>query len=280
VEAAGTALVTGAGRGLGRAVALELAAAGFDVVATLRDPAAAPDLEARAAARGGRLRRERLDVAAPGRFRPPDGLRVLVNNAGVESDYLPVEHLPLAAWRRVFETNLFGLVEITRRAIPSLRASGGGVICNVTSASNLAPVPFFAAYRASKAAVAALGESLRAELAPFGVRVLEVVPGPLATDLLAGSARPDEAAAHAAYRPMALRAEARRRDALASATPAEEAARRMLAAILDDAAPLRVACDPLAAALLEGWRAARDEDWMRGMLGAWLPGEEDPSDEP
>ena len=79
--------------------------------------------------------------------------------------------------RELFETNVFGLVEVTRRALPALRASGGGVICNVTSCSVLAPMPLFAAYRASKAAVGAFGESLRVEVAPAGIRVLEVMPG-------------------------------------------------------------------------------------------------------
>jgi deazaflavin-dependent oxidoreductase (nitroreductase family) len=100
-----------------------------------------------------------------------------VNNAGVDTAYLPVEHAPLALWREMFETNLFGVVEVVRRAVPSLRAAGGGVVCNITSCSYLVGVPFYAAYRASKAAVGALGESLRAELAPFGIRVLEVMPG-------------------------------------------------------------------------------------------------------
>ena len=104
---------------------------------------------------------------APRRHRPvdialPDGLRVLVNNAGVESDNLPLEFMPLESWRRLFETNVFGLVEVTQARGPDhARAAGGGVICNVTSSSTLAPVPFLGTYRASKAAVSAIGESLR-----------------------------------------------------------------------------------------------------------------------
>ena len=62
------------------------------------------------------LRVATLDVTRPDTIEIPDGLRVLVNNAGVDADYLPVEHAPLSLWREIFETNLFGLLEVTRRA--------------------------------------------------------------------------------------------------------------------------------------------------------------------
>jgi NAD(P)-dependent dehydrogenase (short-subunit alcohol dehydrogenase family) len=250
VKPEGIALVTGAARGLGRALALELAARGFEVLATMREVAAGADLVAEAGAAASRIRVAALDVTRPGTFVPPEGLRVLVNNAGVETAYLPVEHAPAEAWRSVFETNVFGLVELTRRAIPALRRAGGGAIVNVTSASLLFPMPFYAAYRASKAAVAALGESLAAELRPFGIRVIEVLPGPIETDLLAGSDRAPEAAAHAGYQSLARWAHAARRGMSGRTTPAPEAARRIVDALLDDASPLRVACDDVGAALL------------------------------
>jgi len=266
--AEGIALVTGAGRGLGRAVALELARRGFEVVATARRPEALADLPGEAPS--GRLRVEALDVTRPDTLRLPDGLRVLVNNAGVEPEYLPVEHTPEATWREIFETNVFGLVEVTRRAIPVLRASGGGVVCNVTSSSLLGPVPFYAAYRASKAAVSALGESLRAELAPFGIRVLEILPGPIATDMLARSDRLPEAARWPEYRAMAERLQAGRQQSAALTTSAPDAARAIADAILDPDAPLRVGCDPLARGLLDGWRAQGDEAFQRAMLPAFV----------
>jgi NAD(P)-dependent dehydrogenase (short-subunit alcohol dehydrogenase family) len=266
MKASGVALVTGASRGIGRAVALELAARGFDVIATMRDPHAGADLPAEAAARGGRLRVAALDVDRPATIAIPDGLRVLVNNAGVECATLPVEAQPADDWRRVFETNVFGLVEVTRRAIPALRAAGGGVVCNVTSASLLAPVPFYAVYRASKAAVAALNESLRAELAPLGVRVLEVLPGPIDTDMLAGSERTPEACALPEYRPVAEALHAGRMALADAVTPPTEAARRIADAILDDDAPLRVACDPLGEAMLAGADAAGAESRMAAFV--------------
>jgi NAD(P)-dependent dehydrogenase (short-subunit alcohol dehydrogenase family) len=259
MDAKGVAVVTGASRGIGRAVAVELARAGFDVVATMRDPAAGAGLAEEAAGAPGTVTVAALDVTRPETIDLPGELRVLVNNAGTERDYLPVEAAPMSQWREVFETNVFGLVEVTRRAIPLLRANGGGVICNVTSSSVLTGVPFYAVYRASKAAVQALGETLAAELAPFGIRVIEVLPGPVDTDMLATSARLPEAHAVAGYEAMAEAMYAGRMaipDELVA--PAAQAAAAIRAAILADGGPLRWACDTLGGQLLEQWRAGPD----------------------
>jgi len=268
VEPTGIAVVTGASRGIGRAVALELAARGFDVVATMRNVEDGKDLAEEAS---GSLRVQRLDVTDPATIDLPAGLRVLVNNAGIEREYLPVETASVAMWREMFDTNLFGLLEVTQRAIPLLRASGGGVLWNVTSSSILAPMPFYAAYRASKAAVSALGESLRTEVAPFGIRVVEIMPGPIATDMLAGSGRPYEARDVAPYRALAEHA-MRTRDAINGLeTSTADAARAIADAILDDDGPLRYGCDPMSVGLLDGWRASSDEQFMQGMLRHFTP---------
>jgi NAD(P)-dependent dehydrogenase (short-subunit alcohol dehydrogenase family) len=266
VKAEGIALVTGAGRGLGAAVARELAARGFDVVAGVRRPEAGGPQAPGAAA--GSLRVAALDVTRPETIEVPEGLRVLVNNAGVDAAYLPVEHAPEALWRELFETNLFGLLEVTRRALPVLRASGGGVVCNVTSAALFTAVPFYAAYRASKAAVSALGESLAAEVAGFGIRVVEVAPGPIATQMLAASDRLPEAARHAGYEHLSEWLLRGRRGASALTATPEHAAARIADAILDDDAPLRNACDPLGDAQLEAWRSTPDQDLLRAILAA------------
>jgi NAD(P)-dependent dehydrogenase (short-subunit alcohol dehydrogenase family) len=263
MKAEGTAVVTGASRGIGRAVAIELADRGFDVVATMRNLDDAGELGDH-----NRVRVARVDVTEPASIGLPDGLRVLVNNAGVEADYLPIEHAPIDMWRTIFETNVFGLIEVTRRAVPLMRAAGGGVIANVTSSSLLAPMPFYAAYRASKAAVGALGESLRAEVAQFGIRVIEIMPGPIATDMLAASARMPEAASFAEYRDLAERVFTMRHGVDGSVTSPADAARAIADAIFDDDGPLRYGCDPLAAGMLDAWRQTTDEAFMRGMLTA------------
>jgi len=179
--------------------------------------------------------------------------------------------MPADAWRAIYETNVFGLVAVTRHAIPALRDSGGGVICNVTSSSVLAPVPFLGAYRSSKAAVSAIGESLMAEVAKWGIRVLEVMPGPIETDMLLTSDKPAAAIEHERYAAQAERLWESRQHIRAMYTPAAEAARRIADAILDDDAPLRVGCDDLSEGMLEGWRrAGSDEAWLRPMLAGFL----------
>ncbi|HEX6310991.1 MAG TPA: SDR family NAD(P)-dependent oxidoreductase [Acidimicrobiia bacterium] len=267
MNAEGVAVVTGASRGIGRAVALELAARGFDTVATMRNPGAGAALADEAS---GTLRVAALDVTLPETIELPEGLRVLVNNAGVERPHLPFEATPMDVWREMFETNVFGLIEVTRRAIPLMRAAGGGVLCNVTSSSLFAPVPFYGPYRSSKAAVSAIGESLRAELAPFGIRLLEIVPGPIDTDMLRGSAEPPEALRYEEYRSMAERAHEGRLNVGEMITSAGAAAVAIVDAVLDDDAPLRVGCDPLGIGLLDAWRSQGDERLMRGMLATWV----------
>jgi NAD(P)-dependent dehydrogenase (short-subunit alcohol dehydrogenase family) len=244
-------------------VATELAGRGFEVLATMRNPEDGAGLDG--------VRVAHLDVTHYDSIELPAGLRVLVNNAGIERQYLPLEAAPDAMWREIFETNVFGLAETTRRAIPLIRASGGGVICNVTSSSLLAPMPFYGAYRASKAAVSALSESLRAELAPFGIRVVEILPGPIATDMYASSERPPEAIEHAPYRPLAQRVFDLRQPLTGQATPVVDAARAIVDAIMDEGGPMRYGCDPLSDGMLEAWRSSTDEEFMSGMLGAFLP---------
>jgi NAD(P)-dependent dehydrogenase (short-subunit alcohol dehydrogenase family) len=271
MEPAGTAAVTGASRGIGRAIALELARRGFDVVATMRDPAAGAGMSDEAAEADGRLRVQALDVTRPDTVRLPDGLRVLVNNAGVEREHLPVEETPLEWWRDMFETNVFGLVEVTRRAIPLVRAAGGGVICNIGSSSVLAPVPFYAAYRASKAAVSAFSETLRAELAPQGIRVVEIMPGPVDSDMLRHSQQTMVAPAGEPYRAVADHMNASKSMVASMIQPAGDAARLIVDAILDDDGPMRYGCDPMSTGMIDAWRRASDEEMMRGMLEQLVP---------
>ncbi|MEE2768039.1 MAG: SDR family NAD(P)-dependent oxidoreductase [Actinomycetota bacterium] len=253
MEACGVALVTGASRGIGRAVAIDLAEAGFDVVASMRNPDEGADLSDLVQAGSGSVIVTHLDMDDPSTMEIPEGLKVLVNNAGIERQYLPVEEASIDEWRAVFETNLFGLVELTRRAIPEMRKQGGAVICNVTSSSILAAVPFYSIYRASKAAVSAMGESLRCEVADFGIRVVEVMPGPVDTDMLARSDRVPEAVDSDGYREMAEAAYAARKGVAGMVIPAPVAANRIRSIILDDAAPLKSGVDDLSVGLLKAW---------------------------
>ena len=148
-------------------VALELARRGFDTVAAMRNPddGAGPGRPPAS----GRISVVRMDVTDPDSYRLPDDLRVLVNNAGVDSDYLPVEHgEPGRLATAVRDQRVRAGRPSPKRPYRSCGPTGPAVVCNISSSSILASVPFYSAYRATKAAVSAFGESLRVEVAPFG----------------------------------------------------------------------------------------------------------------
>ncbi len=257
MQVAGSALVTGASRGIGRAIALELANRGFVTVAAMRNPEHGAGLGESTA---GSLSLARMDVTDPRSIDIPRDLRVLVNNAGVDSEYLPVEHSDIADWRHLFETNVLGTVSVTAAAIPALRANQPAVVCNITSSSILASVPFYAAYRATKAAVSALGDTLRVELAPFGIRVVEILPGPIDTDMFRLSTGEQVSSRYDLYRRMSeVAAELRREHADPMVSSPADAASLVVDAILDDSGPMRYGCDPLSIGFLELWRQSDDE---------------------
>ena len=262
--AGGTALVTGANRGIGRATAIELARRGFDVLAGCRDVDACPPFDEPT------ITPFHVDVTALESFEAPPDLRVLVNNAGVRLDYLPVEESPLDQWRDTFEANVFGLAELCRLCIPALRANCPSVLANVSSSAILLPLPFFAVYRSSKAAVSAMTDTLRIELAPFGIRVVEVLPGPIDTDMLRSGVmtRPPDALQFPAYEPMASRSMANGSVPLVPTAP-EDAAVDIVDAIVGDGGPLRYGIDPVSKAHLERWRENSDETVLAEMLGVF-----------
>jgi NAD(P)-dependent dehydrogenase (short-subunit alcohol dehydrogenase family) len=180
----GHILITGCSRGIGLAAALELARAGHNVEATMRDPARSPELAGIAAREGLPLTVRTMDVDSDESVRgcfaavyeSAGALDALVNNAGVER-HAPIEELPLEEIRAVMETNYFGAIRCMQAVIPSMRERGSGCIVNVTSvAGRIASSPL-GAYAASKHALEALSEALAQEMKPFGVRVAIVEPG-------------------------------------------------------------------------------------------------------
>jgi NAD(P)-dependent dehydrogenase (short-subunit alcohol dehydrogenase family) len=191
------ALVTGATRGLGRAIAEALASAGAAVAVTGRDAIdaerAAGEL---AAACGARVQGFGADVrvaaevdALPGRGADAlGGLGILINNAGVTARG-GFEELTPEQWSDVLETNLTGVWRCCRAAAPALRASGHGRIVNVSSMLGAVGKAGRSAYSASKGGVTALTRALAVELAPDGVTVNAICPGPFQTDLADAGAR-------------------------------------------------------------------------------------------
>ena len=182
-----TILITGASSGIGRDAALALARAGHHVIAAARR---LPALEAlRTVAPSITPLRLDLDdpasiadaVAEIERLTEGRGLDALVNNAGFATAGALAE-LPDRELRAQFETNVFGLMTLTRSVLPAMLARGEGRIVNVSSVSGRIPAPILGAYHASKYALEALSDALRMELAPFGVRVAIVEPGTIRTE--------------------------------------------------------------------------------------------------
>ena len=192
-----SAVVTGAAKGIGFAVAQHLAGAGAKVVISDIDEAgakAAAEQIPGAVAVGCDVRDEdqvkSLVNQAVAKF---GGLHLMVPNAGI-GVVNPILETDLAAWRAVTSINLDGVFLCLRYAAPAIIASGGGAIVPVASVTALAGTPLIASYAASKAAVVNLTKTAAVELGPLGVRVNCVLPGFVGTDLVNDRAPEFEAA--------------------------------------------------------------------------------------
>ncbi len=177
------ALVTGASSGIGEAIALRLLDDGWTVYGAARRT---DRLAAVADAGGHALALDVTDdaamaatvatvVAAEGR------IDALVNNAGYGS-YGAVEDVPLDEARRQFEVNVFGLARMCQLVLPHMRAAGSGHIVNISSMGGRIFTPMGGWYHATKHAVEGLSDALRLEVAPFGIRVVVVQPGAIASE--------------------------------------------------------------------------------------------------
>jgi NADP-dependent 3-hydroxy acid dehydrogenase YdfG len=177
-----TAVVTGASSGIGAATARSLAAAGFRVICAARRT---DRIEALAAEIGGTAvacdvtsEESVADLAAA----VGDRLDVLVNNAGGAFGASPVAEASSDDWRRMYEVNVIGLMQVTRALLPALVASGAGAILNVGSTAGRIAYEGGAGYTAAKHGTQVVTETLRLELFDQPVRVMEIAPGMVKTD--------------------------------------------------------------------------------------------------
>jgi len=171
-------LITGCSTGFGRATAVELKRRGYEVVATARRPEVLSDLDA-----DERLALDVTDDASVAAAVDLAGdVDVLVNNAGIGLGG-PVELVPVAEVRRLFETNVFGPLRMMQAVLPAMRARGAGTIVNVSSVSGRVAAPLSAFYAASKFALEALSEALHIEAGHFGIRTIVIEPGYFRTNI-------------------------------------------------------------------------------------------------
>ena len=268
------ALVTGCSSGIGRAVVPALAAQGLTVWATARRPESIDDLA------GPRVRTLALDVTddasmrdAVERVEAEHGhVDVLVNNAGYALQG-PVEETSMDDVRAQFETNVFGLVRLTQLVLPGMRAAGHGVVVNVGSMGGRFTFPGGAFYHASKHAVEAISDGLRLEVAPFGVHVVLVQPGPV-TSSFVDAAVDSVAVQDGAYATFSQDLVERYREAYDGSSSNLEISPDQVAAVIAKAATAehpraRYAVGLAAKALITSRRVLPDVAWDRVVRSMW-----------
>lgn len=255
-------LVTGSSRGLGRAIAEKVLAAGHALVATARRPEQLADLVERY---GDRVRTVALDVtdqaAAAAAVRTAveafGRLDVVVNNAGY-ADTAAVEDMTAEDFRAQIDANLFGVVNVTKAALPVLREQGSGHVVQVSSVGGRVTTPGLSAYQAAKFAVGGFSEVLAKEVAPLGIRVTVLEPGGMRTDWAGSSMTVHPVSAP--YEQTVGRVNAMRANLMGKAASDVAKVAEVLLTVVDlGEPPLRLLLGSDAVAVAAGVEAARAE---------------------
>lgn len=259
-------LITGTSKGIGYDAALQLARAGYDVIATMRNPDGS-DLGASAEAGSLPVTIRQLDVdddlSVAEVFSEFGDIDILVNNAGILSCEA-IEDESLQKFRAVMETNFFGAVKCCKAVVPAMRKRGSGCIINITSVAGLAAFAPDAAYSASKFALEAFTEILAQEVNAFGVRVALVEPGIITT--------PMTTTALPAYRSDTIYPQGRRIHAFFKNAAKEEAPPNLVSnkiqyIIESGTKRLRHPVGPDSLIFL-GWRAASTDEHLIDVFGS------------
>ncbi|TVQ46325.1 MAG: SDR family oxidoreductase [Gammaproteobacteria bacterium] len=258
-------LITGAGKGIGRATAIAFARAGHCVAAGIRNPDAATELAEIATRETLKISLETLDVdddlsvnGAIERLTASIGdIDVLVNNAGIER-VGAIEDLAMDDFKASMETNYLGAVRCIKAVLPAMREKQSGCIVNVTSITGRLANSPFSAYAASKFALEALSECLAQEVAPFGIRVAIVEPGIIDTGM---AERISTGASDSNY-PNRNRMAAMFRSSLKQPTPPSLVAEKIFEIAEGTTTQLRHLVGPDAAPFLAWRQAMSDEQWI------------------
>jgi NAD(P)-dependent dehydrogenase (short-subunit alcohol dehydrogenase family) len=280
MTASKTVLITGTSSGIGLAAAVAAARAGWEVVATMRDPGKAGHLLAEAGAVGaaGRIHVERLDVTDAASIESAvarvtaahGGLDAVVNNAGA-GVVGTIEIAGMDPVRAAMEVNYFGVVEVTRAAMPHLRASKGRLV-TVTSVGGVVGQPFNEAYCAAKFAVEGFMESLTSVAATVGVRVTVVEPGAVASEFVASQRLdvPALVAGAGPYGPALQSYIDRARQSFSNAQTAAEAATTVVDVLESEDPPFRVQTSEWARGFVGTKLADVDGSAVQAMVAQWV----------
>jgi NAD(P)-dependent dehydrogenase (short-subunit alcohol dehydrogenase family) len=261
-----TIVITGTSRGIGLATALELARAGHQVVATMRNPPRSPELGEQAAKEKLPVRIQAMDVdsdesvkQAFGQILAQGPVDVLVNNAGIER-VGAIEETPVTDFRTCMETNYFGAIRCIQAVMRPMRERGSGAIINVTSVAGKISVSPMGPYSASKFALEALSEALAQELKAFGVRVAIVEPGIIDTRM----ARNIEGLSGSKTYPQVRRIAALFEGTMtAGAGQPQVVARKIREIVESETWQLRHPVGPDAEPFLTWRRSMNDENWVQ-----------------
>lgn len=262
------AVVTGTSTGIGLATSLHLARNGYRVFAGMRNLAKADALRDAAAAEDLSVEVIEIDVtselstkSAFEAVRSAGPVDVLVNNAGI-GGASPLELTPEAEHRQIFETNYFGAVRCIQQVLPFMRERGRGAIANITSVEGVFATPNQIAYSASKFALECLGEALAHEICRFGVRVFNIEPGVIMTNIFENSAEATRYDKASPYQSLMRRNGKVFAAGFKQGTPPEEVAAAILQAITADDYKLRWPVGQDAVGMTQGRPRVSDEEFI------------------
>jgi len=263
-----TVLITGTSSGLGRAAARLFQSKGWNVVATMRNPARETELISL-----DRVLVTRLDVEDASSIGPAinagiarfGDIDVLVNNAGFGA-FGPLEVTPIQTIRRQFEVNVIGVLQTMQAILPHFRARRAGTLINITSTSGRMTLPFGSLYHGSKYAVEGITEALQYELAPLGINVKLVEPGAIRTDFAGRSISFNNTPEIAEYQPLIGSTMETYGKLMGASSDPELIAEAILAAATDDEGKLRFPAGEDAFRTIAAREAATDEEYFASIM--------------
>jgi NAD(P)-dependent dehydrogenase (short-subunit alcohol dehydrogenase family) len=262
-----TVLITGTSSGIGKLTAIYFAKQGWNVAATMRDTSKAKGFEGLA-----NLKVLALDVtdndsiqqAIDSTIQDFGGIDVLVNNAGFGTDGV-FEAMSDEVIQQQFNTNVFGLMRMTRTIIPHMRDRGSGTIIQIASMGGRITFPLYSMYHSSKWAVEGFSESLQYELAPFGIRVKIVEPGAIKTEFYSDGRKSIPGDNLPMYRSIIAKAEQISQESGRNGEPPELVAKTIWQAATDRGSKLRYPVGKPAPLLLR-LRKLLPDSWYFAMI--------------